>query len=101
MGAKSSLIKLKTSLNKTDSTLLLLFEPERGGFVVSDLNPHTQERVGEGLALRIRHQGKRAAAAQAFMQQEVERAQVRQLKTLYLALADARDMLLDACGRDF
>src|SRR5215472_8600055 len=61
-------------------------EPQGARFAVADLDLHSQERGGEGLALRVGHQRERATASETLMQQKIERPEIRQFKSLDRAL---------------
>src|SRR5215210_4561680 len=68
--------------------------------LIGYLDLHPEQRRREGLALRVGHERERAAAAQAFVQEEVERAEVGQLEALDAAVHYPAEVLLDAPGRD-
>src|SRR5688572_33257882 len=74
-------------------------EIQRTRLIVRHLDPHPEQRGREGLPLCVGHQRERAAAAEALVQEEVERREVRQLEALDLALADALEVALDAPRR--
>src|SRR5688500_5782598 len=78
---------------------MLSSDAEPAGLVVGHVYLHPQQRGREGLALRVGHQRERAAAAERFVQQEVERAEVGQLEALDAALDQHAEMLFDALGR--
>src|SRR5215213_5939918 len=82
------------------SRMTLSGEPERARLLVGHVNLHLQERGREGLALRVGHERERAAASERLVQEEVERAEVRQLEALDAAFDHPAEMLLDAPGRD-
>jgi hypothetical protein len=69
--------------------------------VVSNINFHSQERSRKRLPLGIGHQRKRAASAKAFVQQKIEGAEVRQLKSFDIAFADAGEMVFHSVSGHF
>src|SRR5689334_16231598 len=84
----------------SSSSDISLCEAERARLFVGEFDLHAQERGREGLALRVGHQGERAAAAERFVQKEVERAEVRKLEALDTATDQTAEVFLDARGRD-
>ena len=75
-------------------------QPKLGRLSVGNVYIHPQQARREGLSLRVCHKAERSATAQAFMQQKIERAEVRQLKAVYAAFHHRPEMLFDAFGRD-
>jgi hypothetical protein len=72
-----------------------------GGFLIGDFDQHPKQCCRKGFSLSVSHQGKRASTAKAFVQQEIERAQVWQLEPIDVPLANSGEMLLHAVGRYF
>src|SRR5687768_9299359 len=82
------------------SLAIWYLDAEGARLLVGHVYLHPQQRRGEGLALRVGHQRERAAAAERLVQEEVERAEVRQLEALDLASDQRAEVLLGARGRD-
>src|ERR1035438_9320198 len=64
-----------------------------------DLDLHGQQCRAQGLALRVRSQGNGPAAAQAVMQQQVQRIQVGQLEAVHPSLDHLSEERFDALDR--
>jgi len=60
-----------------------------------DLHLEREQRVGERLPLSVEPERHRAPAPQRFVQQEIERPEVRHLVALHPAEADALEAALD------
>ncbi len=91
--------RMHQSLRKVETQRVALLRPIQSqvedavlasDFKHSDIDLHPEQRRAVGLALRIHAQRHRAAAAQRFVQQEIERAQVGQFEALDLALSPDR-----------
>src|SRR5258708_18419094 len=61
---------------------------------------HAQQRRAISFPLRIGLERHRTAAVETLMQQEIQRAQIRHLKPLHLAVTNAAKMFLHARGSD-
>src|SRR6266436_7869112 len=70
-------------------------------FLVSDFDMHSEERGGKCLCLRVGHQRYGAAPAEAFVQQKIECAKIRQLKSFDFTQTYSAKMFLDPRGCHF
>jgi hypothetical protein len=61
---------------------------------------HPEQGRAEGFSLGIGFERDRPAAAQALMQQKIERIQIRQFESLDFSLTDAGEMFFNAFGRN-
>ena len=77
----------------------LCYESARARLFIRHVNCQAQERGRKSFALRVGHQRERAATAQGFVQEKVERAQVWQLKTFDRAVTDTLEVFFHARRR--
>lgn len=69
--------------------------------IVGDVDLQSEKSRRIRLALRVGFQRKRSPAPERPVEQEVQRADVRKLKSLDVAQANSGEMLFDSLGRHF